>query len=269
VFLAYAGAKGRALIDRELYLPTSWTEDRGRCAAAGIPEEVGFATKPQLGVAMLERAHAAGVLSGWVTADEVYGQNPSFRGWLATHRVPFVLATRSDDMLSSPDGHRRQAKTLAVLAGYSPGGGGWERRTVGPGAHGLREYDWAVVALDPTGLPDGWRHWLLVRRQIAPGPGKQYRELAFYRCAGPAATPLHELIRVAGARWAIEECFQMAKNEAGLDHYQVRDYRAWYAHITLAMLAAAYLSATRAHTDPAALPGEKGDVQPVSPARTG
>jgi SRSO17 transposase len=89
-----------------------------------------------------------------------------------------------------------------------------------------------------------------VRRQTEPGPGKKYRELAFYRCAAPARTPLREMTRVAGARWAIEECFQTAKNEAGLGHYQVRDYRAWYAHITLPMLAAAYLAATRARTDP-------------------
>ena len=120
--------------------------------------------------------------------------------------------------------------------------------------------------LDPSGLPEGWGHWLLVRRQTQPGPGKTHRELAYYRCAAPAATPLRELIRVAGARWSIEECFQMAKNEAGLDQYQVRDYRAWYAHITLAMLAAAYLAVTRAHTDPTRGPAEKGDQQP---AKTG
>jgi SRSO17 transposase len=95
------------------------------------------------------------------------------------------------------------------------------------------------------GLPAGWGHWLLVRRQIDPPPGTA-PALAFYRCAGPVNTPVPELIRVAAARWAIEECFQTEKNEAGLDHYQVRSYRAWYAHITLAMLAAAYLAATRA-----------------------
>ena len=109
VFLAYSSARGRTLIDRELYLPTGWTEDRARCTAAGIPDEVGFATKPQLGVAMLERAHAAAALTGWVTADEVYGQNPSFRGWLAAHQVPYVLATRNDDMLSCPAGSSRTA----------------------------------------------------------------------------------------------------------------------------------------------------------------
>ena len=256
VFLAYASARGRALIDRELYLPTSWTEDPDRCARAGIPAGTGFATKPQQGVAMLARAHAAGVLTGWVTADEAYGQNPTFRGWLADREVSFVLATRSDDVLTSPDGHRRQAKFLATTAGTGEGGG-WERRSIGPGAHGERIYDWTAVALDPAGLAAGWNHWLLVRRQIEVAPGKTRKELAFYRCAGPAATPLRELIRVAGARWAIEESFQTAKNEAGLDHYQVRDWRAWYAHITLAMLAAAYLAATRAQE------AKKGDPQPA------
>lgn len=270
VFLAYASTKGRALIDRELYLPASWTEDPGRCARAGIPEGTGFATKPQLGIAMLARAWRAGQLTdeasgtaAWVTADEAYGQNPTFRKWLADHEIPFVLATRNDDVLTSPDGHRRQAKVLATIAGArdpDTDRTGWERRSIGAGAHGERIYDWTAVALDTAGLPDGWGHWLLVRRQTDPSPGKTVRELAFYRCAAPTATPLQELVRVAGARWAIEECFQTAKNEAGLDHYQVRSFRAWYAHITLAMLAAAYLATTRA-TEYAR--DEKGALEPV------
>jgi SRSO17 transposase len=261
VFLAYGSPRGRALVDRELYLPTSWTEDRDRCAAAGIPAEVGFATKPQLGIDMLARAHTAGVLTGWVTADEAFGQNRAFRSWLAGRSVPFVLATRSDDTLTCPDGRRHQAKRLLTLAGS----GAWERRSAGPGAHGERLYDWAVLSLNATaksdGLPTGWGHWLLVRRQIDSPPGTN-PELAFYRCAGPTATPVPELIRVAAARWAIEECFQTAKNEAGLDHYQVRGYRAWYAHVTLAMLAAAYLAATRADE------AKKGDPEPVAPVTT-
>jgi SRSO17 transposase len=169
VFLAYASARGRALIDRELYLPTAWTEDRARCAAAGIPDEVGFATKPQLGVAMLERAHTAAALSGWVTADEVYGQNPSFRAWLAAHQVPYVLATRNDDMLSCPDGHRRQAKTLAVLAGYSDGAG-WERRAIGPGAHGRASTTGLPSCSTRPGYPRGGGTgcWCAARPNPAP-----------------------------------------------------------------------------------------------------
>jgi SRSO17 transposase len=262
VFLAYATPRGHALIDRELYLPASWTEDPDRCAAAGIPAETEFATKPELVVRMLERVQAAGRLSGWFTADEAFGQNPGLRDWLAAHRVPYVLATRNDDLLTCPDGHRETAKVLTTLAGIDNNGkvdpAVWERRSLGYGAHGERVYDWTAIALDPAGLPDGWGHWLLVRQQVEPSEGRTTVERAYYRCAGPAATPLRELIRVAGTRWAIEECFQTAKNEAGLDHYQVRTWRAWYAHITLAMLAAGWLAVTRAHehhTDQT----EKGD----------
>jgi SRSO17 transposase len=268
VFLAYATPRGHALIDRELYLPVSWTDDRDRCTAAGVPDEVEFATKPELVVRMLERVHAAGRLSGcWFTADEAFGQNPGLRDWLAAHQVPYVLATRNDDLLTCPDGHREPAKVLATLAGVDAQGKvdptAWERRSLGYGAHGERVYDWTAVALDPTGLPDGWGHWLLVRQQVEPtadqiAAGKSAPERAYYRCAGPAATPLRELIRVAGTRWAIEECFQTAKNEAGLDHYQVRTWRAWYAHITLARLAAGWLAITRAHEHQADQ-GEKGD----------
>jgi len=258
VFLAYGSARGRALIDRELYLPKSWIADPDRCTAAGIPADTEFATKPEQGVAMLARVHEAGQLSGWVSADEAYGQNRGLRDWLAVHEVPFVLATRSDDLLTCPDGRRHEAKNLLALAGP----GSWERRSAGPDAHGERLYDWAVLALDCAGLPDRWGHWLLVRRQLDPPAGKD-PELAFYRCAGPTQTPVPELIRIAGARWAIEECFQSAKNQAGLDQYQVRDWRAWHAHITLAMLAAAYLAATRASEHDRDREAKKGDPAPL------
>ena len=276
VFLAYASPRGHALIDRELYLPTSWTGDRDRCAAAGIPETVEFTTKPELVVRMLERVHDAGRLSGWFTADEAFGQNPGLRDWLADHQLPYVLATRNDDLLVCPDGHRAPAKVLATLAGVTADGrldpAAWERRSLGYGAHGERVYDWTAIALDPTGLPDGWGHWLLVRQQVEPtadqiAAGKSAPERAYYRCAAPMATPLRELIRVAGTRWAIEECFQTAKNEAGLDHYQVRTFRAWYAHITLALLAAGYLAITRAHEHQADRV-EKGDPRSAVAATT-
>jgi SRSO17 transposase len=239
VFVAYASSRGRALVDRELYLPRVWTDDPDRCRDAGIPDDVGFTTKPQLAIDMLSRAQAAGVLTGWVTADEVYGQHRGFRDWLATHQVPFVVATRSDDTLPLLGRRRRLARSLATEIPAAA----WERRSAGAGAHGLRLYDWATVALDPAGLPDGWGHWLLIRRQITTTG--TIPQLAFYRCAGPATTTMAQHVHIAGARWAIEECFQTAKNEAGLDHYQTRHYTAWYRHITLAMLATAYLVVTR------------------------
>lgn len=202
---------------------------------------------------MLARAYDAGVLRGWVSADEIYGQNPGFRRWLADRRVPSVLATRSNDPLPCPGGHRRLARSLATGVPATAG----EGRSAGDGAHGPRLYDWATVELDPAGLPADWGHWLLLRRQITTTPDT-IPELAFYRCTGPAATPVADLVRVAGARWAVEETFQTAKNEAGLDHYQARHYQAWYRHITLAILATAYLAITRAQET------TKGTPQPAT-----
>jgi SRSO17 transposase len=256
VFLTYASRHGHALADRELYLPSSWTGDRARCAGADVGAEVGFATKPQLARAMVARALAADAPARWVTADEAYGQNPALRTWLESPevaaRVGYVLATRSDDRLAGVDGHRRAATTMAAAVPA----GAWERRSAGAGAHGHRLYDWAHLTLSDAGLGDGHARWLLVRRSITDPS-----ELAFYRCAGPAETTLTELVRVAGARWTVEECFQQAKNEAGLDHYQVRSYTAWYRHITLAIAAHAWLAVTRHHARPApqkgALPAQK------------
>jgi SRSO17 transposase len=249
VFLAYATDTGRALIDRELYLPKAWTDDRERARAAGIGDDVGFATKPDLGRRMLQRALDAGLPAGWLTADEVYGQDKRLRVWCEQHDLPYVLATRSNDTVATVDWRPRKVRTL--IAGLPETA--WDRRSAGAGAHGQRLYDWARIEL-LGGLDPGWARWVLARRSIPTEPG-QDRELAYYVCAGPADTGLGQLIAVAGGRWRIEECFQAAKNEAGLASYQARDYTAWYRHITLAMLAHAYLSATRATA-------EKGGRQP-------
>src|SRR5918994_1511879 len=249
VFCAYATPAGRALIDRELYLPKAWTDDRDRARAAGIPDEVGFATKPDLARRMLARALDAGVPAGWLTADEVYGQDKRLRVWCEQHGLPYVLATRSNDTVATADW--RQRRVRALIAGLPESA--WARCSAGAGAHGLRLYDWARVEL-LAGFDPGWARWVLARRTI-PKTADEAAELAFYVCAGPAGTTLEQLVAVAGGRWRIEECFQAAKNEAGLASYQVRDYTAWYRHITLAMLAHAYLSATRATA-------ERGALQP-------
>ncbi|NES17330.1 IS701 family transposase [Micromonospora sp. PPF5-17] len=234
VFLAYRSAKGHALIDRQLYLPASWTDDRDRCRAAGIPDEVGFATKVQMARTMLARALEAGVPVGWVTMDEAYGQSKSLRVWLEHRDVAYVVATRrNDDMITTAMGTARADQLVAALPARA-----WCRLSAGAGAHGPREYWRARVPVRICWRP-GRGHWLLARRSITTG------EIAYYVCYGPRRTRLIDLARVAGARWAIEECFQQAKNEAGLDEYQVRDWRAWYAHITLAMAAHAWLSAAR------------------------
>jgi SRSO17 transposase len=240
VFCAYATAAGRALIDRELYLPQAWTDDRDRARAAGIGEEVGFATKPELARRMLQRTLEAGVPAGWVTADEVYGQDKRLRVWCEAHQLPYVLATRSTDTVATLDWRQRKVRALIAELPESA----WARRSAGAGAHGQRLYDWARLEL-LAGFDPSWARWVLARRTIAKS-AEEPAELAFYVCAGPAETTLQQLITVAGGRWRIEECFQAAKNEAGLDAYQVRDYTAWYRHITLAMFAHAYLSATRA-----------------------
>src|SRR4051812_24008077 len=247
--LGYATGTGRALIDRELYLPRAWTDDRDRARAAGIGDAVPFATKPELARRMLTRTLDAGVPASWLTADEVYGQDKRLRVWCEQHRLPYVLATRSTDTVATVDWRQRRVRALiAELPAEA-----WARRSAGAGAHGPRLYDWARVEL-LAGFDPGWARWVLARRSIPTEPGEE-PGLAYYVCAGPADTTLEQLIAVAGGRWRIEECFHAAKNEAGLASYQVRDYTAWYRHITLAMLAHAYLSATRAAA-------KKGDPQP-------
>ena len=235
VFLAYASDRGRALIDRELYLPKEWTADPDRCAEAGVPGEVGFATKPELAQRMIERALAARVPFSWFTADEAYGQVGRLRMWLEEHDLSHVLAVPKSQMVISMDLRQRRAhRVIAELDDPA-----WQRVSAGKGAHGLRLYDWAAVEIRPLRRA-GVGHWLLARRSVSDPT-----ELAYYICFGPADTELPELVRIAGTRWAIEEAFQTAKNETGLDHYQVRRYEAWYRHITLSMAAAAFLVITR------------------------
>jgi SRSO17 transposase len=248
-FLAYASSRGHALIDRELYLPQSWTDDRGRCQAAGIPDEVGFTTKPRQAMAMIARAIGAGVPFAWFTADEAYGQVKYLRTWLEERDVFHVVATRCNDtLITTSAGEQRADALIAALPGQS-----WQRLSVGAGAHGPREYDWARSPIRICWQP-GRGHWLLARRSISDPS-----EIAYYVCYGPRRARLVDLAWIAGSRWHIEECFQQAKNEAGLDHYQVRTWRAWYAHITLSMLALAWLSASRAQA-------AKGEPPPAARA---
>jgi len=247
VFCAYASSKGRALIDRELYLPKSWTEDRDRCREAGVPDDVQFATKTGLARQMLGRALDAGVPAGWVTADEAYGKDHKFRDWLEQRRIGYVVAVPANQAVPGDAGTSR----ADVLAAHAPGQA-WKRRSCGDGAKGPRVFDWAVASLPADdSTPPGRSRQLLVRRALTRN-ARGGHELAYYLCCAPAGTTDEELIRVAGSRWAIEECFQTAKNETGLDQYQVRRYDAWYRHITLAMLAHAYLAVTAA-TAPKAL----------------
>jgi len=234
VFLGYHTRTGRALIDRELYLPASWTGDRDRCRRANIGDDVAFATKPQQARVMLERAVDAGVPFAWFTADEAYGQNRGLRDWCEEQDIHYVMATRKDHEV--PSGLHSTTRVDTLISKIRAGA--WRRISCGDGAHGPRVYDWVSTPIRAT-FPHGRRGWVLARRSITTG------ELAYYVCFGPRGTRLRTLVRTAGSRWAVEEGFQTTKNEVGMDQYQVRRYDAWYAHITLAMAAAAFLIVTR------------------------
>jgi SRSO17 transposase len=258
VFLAYASPAGRALIDAELYLPRSWTGDRARCAEAGVPAGAVFATKPELARVMLGRALDAGVPARWATADEAYGQDHKFRVFLERRRLGYVVAVPCSQPVGAGTGYGSTGSRADVLAAAAPAQA-WKRLSAGDGAKGPRLYDWAMAALPIIREPaEGFERWLLIRRSIT-----EPEELAYYLCFGPAGTTIGQLVRIAGARWAIEECFQSAKNETGLDQYQVRRYDAWHRHVTLAMLAHAYLAVTAA-TSPKAHPAWSPSPQPKS-----
>jgi SRSO17 transposase len=248
VLLAYASRYGHALVDRELYLPRSWTEDPERCREAGIPKEVRFATKPAQAQAMIARAVAAGVPFAWFTADETYGQAKWLQAWLEERDIWYVMAIRCSDTLTTPEGEQRADHLIAAVPPRS-----WQKISAGAGAHGPREYHWARLPVR-AGWKRGRGHWLLARRSLAD-PG----QIACYACYGPRRSSTADLAWTAGSRWHVEECIQQAKGEAGLDHYQVRTWRAWYAHITLSMLALAWLAASKAQAE------KRGPV-PATPA---
>jgi SRSO17 transposase len=246
VFLAYAGPRGTAFLDRELYLPKEWAADRARRRDAGVPEGITFATKPQLAQRMLARALEAGVPSCWVTGDEVYGGDRRLRVWLEEHDLAHVLAIKRTEPLWAMTDQGPAQVAAAALAAAVPAHGpdGWRRLSAGDGAKGPRRYDWARVGIRPLNAlwdPDKG-YWLLARRSLADPT-----DLAYYVCFGPAGATLAELVRVAGTRWTIEEGFENTKGEVGLDHYEVRRWDGWHRHVTLALFAHAFLAVTRAH----------------------
>jgi SRSO17 transposase len=261
-FLAYVNTAGdRVLIDRELYIPEkSWFGDPARCAEAAIPPELEFATRPTQVIAMLERTVAAGVSFRWFTADEEFGQNPSLRSYLESASIAYVMAIPKSTDFTDDTGRTVTIKDIPERLRPNA----WTRRACGIGTKGYRVYDWAVIH---SARPD---HQYMIRRSIDDG------ELAFYHCYNPRHEPTGELVRIAGTRWPIEECFQTGKGHVGLDNYQVRLYHAWYRHITLAMLAHTFLAilAQRhrgkkgaSHTEPA--PAPPPDRAPSPPRRTG
>ena len=267
VFLGYASRHGRALIDRALYLPESWAEDEARRREARVPRDVTFATKPEAGLGMLERARAAGVPCAWVAADSVYGAAYGLRRWIEEQALGYVLAVTGAQRF----GFGRVADRAARIPQD-----GWHRLSAGEGAKGPRLYDWAYVASGGDAAP-GFRRGLLVRRSIAD-PAR----LTFYLTHAPERATLAELARVAGARWAIESLFERAiaqrsvpkgaaakaaaRGEVGLDRYEVRSWVGWHRHITLAMFALAHLAAVRKAAIGGCGPGEPSG-RPATPDR--
>jgi SRSO17 transposase len=247
VFLTYTTKTGHTLIDRELYLPVCWTDDPIRCADAGIPDDTRFATKTELAQRMIVRALDGGIAAPWVAGDEVYGASTTLRRTLEGRGVGYVLAVACDHHVSTPAGRERADHLLARLPKRA-----WQRLSAGTGAKGHRFYDWAWISIGDTApdTPTGYR-WLLARRNRRTG------ELAFYRCFSPRPVPLAALVRVAGRRWTIEESFQTAKGQTGLDEHQVRTWTSWYRWTTLVLLAHLFLAITttaeRASPTPAGL----------------
>ena len=251
VFLTYATGQGRVLLDRELYLPQGWAEDWERRREAGVPEGVRFQTKPQLARVMLERASEGGVPFRWFAGDTVYGSDRKLRRWLEQREIPHVLSIKSNEKLwvLTEEGPRQvRVDWLASQVEES----GWARLSAGDGAKGPRIYDWTWVKTRTLREP-GKGYWLLVRRSVA-----RPEELAYYVCYGPGETSLEELVRVAGTRWSIEECFEEGKGQVGLDQYEVRKWEGWYRHVTLTMLAHAYLAVVRLQAN-ACPQGKKGE----------
>ena len=237
VFLGYASPKGHALIDRCLYLPKDWAEDTDRRKKTYVPDDVVFATKPKIGTEMVKAALAAGVPCSWVLGDCVYGNDKRLRMMLEQHDKPYVLCVRSDEKFIT-DGSSRSRTAENVAAGLAPQD--WQRLTAGQGSKGPRLYDWARVRLFRLQAPP-WEHWLLIRRSICDPT-----DMAFYVTFAPHTSGLRDLAAVAGLRWTIEECFQSAKGETGLDHCEARSWHGWHRHMTLSMLAFAFLACLRA-----------------------
>ncbi len=248
VFAAYVSRRGHAFIDRTLYLPKAWTGDLARMAAAHVPDGTGFATKPAIAVHMIERAIAACVPFAWVAADSVYGVGDVEQA-LRRAGKGYVLGVNSNHHFGSWGAKPAVAGTAGAIA-RDLDASAWQRLSAGDGTKGARLYDWAYCELadldaaeydgQRTGL---WTRGLLIRRNIGDG------DLAFFSTWCPAGTGIATLVTVEGHRWAIEDSFEAAKNELGLDHNETRSWHGWHRHVSLVMLAFAMMVAIRHHAN--------------------
>jgi len=237
VFLSYASARGACLLDRELYLPKSWTQDPERCREAKVPAEVRFATKPELAARMLWRTLDAGMRASWVTGDTVYGSNPKLRAGLEARGQAYALGVRSHEWVEV-SGQRVRVDRLAKGLPASE----WQTLSAGAGAKGPRLYGWAAVPLSSP-APVGWQRWLVVRRSLPEAAVQE--KLAYFLVFAKQGTTLEAMVQAIGRRWTVEQCFEVGKSEVGLADYEVRSWHGWYRHVTLALLAQAFLTVVR------------------------
>lgn len=244
VFTAYVSRHGHGFIDRALYLPKAWTDDPVRMAAAHVPETTAFATKPGLALKMINRAIDAEAPFAWVAADSVYGVG-DIEMALRRAGKGYVLGVTSNHHFGSWSGKPPLAGTAQEIASnLDPAT--WKRLSAGDGTKGARLHDWAyceLADLDAAEYDEAksgtWTRGLLIRRNIADG------DLAFFTTWCPAQTSIETLVRVEGHRWAIEDSFETAKNELGLDHNETRSWHGWHRHVSLVMLAFAMMAAIR------------------------
>jgi SRSO17 transposase len=248
VFASYVSRHGQAFIDRELYLPKEWTDDSERLKAAHVPEDVAFATKPQIARRMIARALAADVPFSFVAADSVYGTG-DIETLLRKAGKGYVLGVASNHVFRSWGKKQLVSSTAAKITKALPKSA-WRRLSSGEGTKGPRLHDWAYLELaDLDGgeynstLTGEWTRGLLIRRNIADG------DLAFFSTWCPKGTSMGKLVSVEGHRWAIEDSFETAKNELGLDHNETRSWHGWHRHVSLVMLAFAMMAVIRHHAN--------------------
>jgi SRSO17 transposase len=252
VFASYVSRHGHAFIDRELYLPKEWTDDADRLKAAHVPDEVGFATKPQIARQMIARALAAKVPFAFVAADSVYGTG-DIETMLRKAGKGYVLGVAANHVFRSWGKKQLVGGTADNIAQSLPKSA-WRRLSSGEGTKGPRLHDWAYLELADldvaqynSTLTGQWTRGLLIRRNIADGA------MAFFSTWCPMGTSAKKLIAVEGRRWAIEDSFESAKNELGLDHNESRSWHGWHRHVSLVMLAFAMMAAIRHHANAAPL----------------
>lgn len=251
VFLAYASARGHTLLDRELYLPKCWVDDQERCREAHVPKEVTFATRPELARRMLERTLDADLPVAWVTGDTVYGSAQPLRAALEVRKQAYALAVTCKEHVEVQGIRRRVDQVAGSLTGED-----WQILSAGAGSKGPRLFAWARIELAAPEI-SGWQRWLLVRRSL--DEGTKPAEMAYVLVFAPTGTSLEEMVEAFGARWTVEQCFEEAKGDVGLDEYEVRSWHGWYRHVTLSMLAIAFLTILRAN---------EGENAPEKPEQT-